>query len=169
MINGSNLVNDLLNSSCVNNGQTTWTYNQGVILGGLTDLYKVTGNSNYLTQATAIADAAIATLVDGNGVLREPCEPNCGGDGPQFKGIFIRYLAYLYDVTRKTNYYNFLYKNAHAVWFNDRNVFSQLGLKWDGPFDFADAARQSSAMMAVSALAEPITADLAFARGSGDP
>jgi hypothetical protein len=109
-------------------------------------------------------------LVDGNGVLREPCESgSCGGDGPQFKGIFIRYLAYLYDVTRKPAYYNFLYQNAHAAWFNDRNVFNQLGLKWDGPFDSADAARQSSALMPVSALAEPFTADLLFAKGSGDP
>jgi predicted alpha-1,6-mannanase (GH76 family) len=169
MINAQNLVNDGLNG-CANNGQTTWTYNQGVILGGLTDLYKVTGDLSYLNQATAIADAAIATLVDGNGILREPCESGgCGGDGPQFKGIFIRYLAYLYDETRKPSYYTFLYKNAHAVWFNDRNVFNQLGLKWDGPWDSPDAARQSSAMMAVSALAQPMTADLAFARGSGDP
>ncbi len=95
MINGQNLVNDGL-SSCVNNGQTTWTYNQGVILGGLVDLYKTTGFGLYLTQAVAIADAATTTLIDTNGVLREPCEPSsCGGDGPQFKGIFIRYLAYL--------------------------------------------------------------------------
>src|SRR5256885_1812428 len=56
-----------------------------------------------------------------------------------------------------------------AVWFNDRNVFNQLGLKWDGAWDSADAARQSSALMPVSALAEPITADLAFAKGAGDP
>jgi predicted alpha-1,6-mannanase (GH76 family) len=35
MINDQNLVNDGLNSVCQNNGQTTWTYNQGVILGGL--------------------------------------------------------------------------------------------------------------------------------------
>src|SRR5262249_53896274 len=73
-----------------------------------------------------------------------------------------------YDVTRKPAYYTFLFKNAHAVWFNDRNDLNQLGLKWDGPFDSADAARQSSAMMAVSALAEPFTANLAFAKGSGD-
>ncbi|HXU76211.1 MAG TPA: glycoside hydrolase family 76 protein, partial [Methylomirabilota bacterium] len=170
MINGQNLINDGLNPSCLNNGQTTWTYNQGVILGALTDLYKSTGDTNYLTQATAIADATIATLIDGNGVLREPCESGgCGGDGPQFKGCFLRYFAYLYDVTRKPAYYNFLLKNAHAVWFNDRNVFNQLGLKWDGPFDSGDAARQSAAMMAVSALAEPVTADLAFAKGSADP
>src|SRR5262249_39174714 len=71
--------------------------------------------------------------------------------------------------THKPAYYTFLFKNAHAVWFNDRNDLNQLGLKWDGPFDSADAARQSSAMMAVSGLAEPITADLSFAQGSGDP
>jgi hypothetical protein len=159
-----------LDSSCQNNGQTTWTYNQGVILGGLTDLYKSTGDTNYLNQATAIADAAIATLVDASGVLREPCESSgCGADGPQFKGIFIRYLAYLYDVTRKQAYYDFLFKNAHAVWFNDRNVFNQLGLKWNGPFDSGDAARQGSAMMPVSALAEPVTTDLVFGKGSGNP
>jgi predicted alpha-1,6-mannanase (GH76 family) len=169
MINGQNLVNDGLNG-CVNNGQTTWTYNQGVIIGGLTDLYKVTGSATYINKATTIADAATATLVDGNGILVEPCESgNCGGDGPQFKGIFQRYLAYLYDVTRKSTHYTFLYKNAHAVWFNDRNVFNQLGLHWDGPWDSGDGARQSSAMMAVSALAEPITADLAFVKGAGDP
>jgi predicted alpha-1,6-mannanase (GH76 family) len=170
MINAQNLVNDGLNGSCQNNGQTTWTYNQGVILGGLTDLYKVTGDTNYLAQATATADAAMSTLVDGFGVLREPCETaGCGGDGPQFKGIFIRNLAYLYDVTRKVSYSNFLFKCAHAVWFNDRNVFNQLGLKWNGQFDSPDAARQSSAMMAVSALAEPVTTDLIFARASGAP
>jgi predicted alpha-1,6-mannanase (GH76 family) len=170
MINGQNLINDGLNSSCVNNGSTAWTYNQGVILGGLTDLYKTTGDITYLNQATAIADATTIFLVDGNGILREPCESgDCGGDGPQFKGIFIRYLTYLYDITRKASYYNFLFKNAHSVWFNDRNVFNQLGLRWGQNFDAADASRQSSAMMAVSALAQPITAPLPFAKGSGDP
>jgi predicted alpha-1,6-mannanase (GH76 family) len=169
MINAENLINDGLNG-CQNNGETTWTYNQGVILAGLTDLYKVTGNSAYLSQAELIANAALAYLVDDNGVLVEPCEPgNCGGDGPQFKGIFVRYLAYLYDEARLGNYYNFLYKNAHAVWFNDRNAFNQLGLRWDGPWDSDDAARQSSALMPVSALAEPITTNLLFAKGAGDP
>src|ERR1700722_11472405 len=74
MINGQNLVNDGLTTNCVNNGHATWTYNQGVIIGGLTDLYKTTGDSNYLSQANLIANAAIANLVDANGILREPCE-----------------------------------------------------------------------------------------------
>jgi predicted alpha-1,6-mannanase (GH76 family) len=168
MINSQNLINDGLNG-CVNNGETTWTYNQGVILGGLTDLYKVTGNSAYLMQAMAIASAAITHLVDGNGVLIESCESGgCGADGTEFKGIFQRNLTYLYDVTRTPAYYGYLYTNAHAVWFKDRNVFNQLGLKWDGPYDTDDASRHSSAMMAVSALAEPVTGALAFAKGSGD-
>lgn len=48
MINAQNLVNDGLNRNCENNGRTAWTYNQGVILGGLTDWYKTTGDTNYL-------------------------------------------------------------------------------------------------------------------------
>ncbi|HTV40224.1 MAG TPA: glycoside hydrolase family 76 protein [Candidatus Sulfotelmatobacter sp.] len=168
MINSINLVNDGLNG-CENNGETTWTYNQGVILGGLTDLYKVTGNTNYLQQAMAIASSAITNLVDGNGVLLEPCGDDCGGDGTEFKGIFQRNLTYLYDETRYAPYYNFLYTNAHAVWFKDRNVFNQLGQLWDGPYDTDDASRQSSALMAVDALAEPITPAIPFCKGSGDP
>jgi Glycosyl hydrolase family 76 len=42
MINAKGLINDGLiskpPSACVNNGQTTWSYNQGVILSGLTEL-----------------------------------------------------------------------------------------------------------------------------------
>ena len=78
----------------------------------------------------AIADATLAIMVDGSGVLLEPCEPfTCGFDGPQFKGIFIRYLAYLYDVDRKPAYFNFLFKNAHSIWFNDRDGSDHLGLR----------------------------------------
>ena len=169
MINSSSLVNDGLNG-CVNNGQTTWTYNQGVILGGLTDLYKVTGDISYISQALSIGNAAITALADGNGVLVEPCESgDCGGDGTEFKGIFQRNLAYLYDETRTPAYYSFLRTNAHATWFKGRNVFNQLGVHWDGPFDTDDASRQSSAMFAVCALAEPVTSALAFCKGSGDP
>jgi predicted alpha-1,6-mannanase (GH76 family) len=169
MINAQNLVNDGLTSGCVNNGSTTWTYNQGVILAALADLYKSSGDTNYLNQAVLIANAAIGTLRYSSGVLREPCETTgCGGgDVPQFKGIFARELAYLYDVTHNPAYLGFFLTNAHSVWFQDRNVSNQLGLKWAGPLDAVDAARQSSAIMAISSLAEPATTFLPYARGAG--
>ncbi|HET7626311.1 MAG TPA: glycoside hydrolase family 76 protein, partial [Verrucomicrobiae bacterium] len=171
MINSQNLINDGLTRNCQNNGRTTWTYNQGVVLGGLTELYKSTGDTNYLNHAIAIADAATAKLIYTNGILREPCEPNgCGGaDVPQFKGIFIRYLADLYDVTRKPAYHDFLFANAHSVWFNDRDQLNRFGFRWTGPVDTPDAARHSSAMTPISALAEPVTTNLLFAKGSGNP
>lgn len=150
MINGENLVNDGLNDACQNNGQTTWTYNQGVILGGLVDLYQATKDPTLLAQAQAIADAALRTLAP-NGILKEPCEPDCGGDGPQFKGIFMRNLAYLYQVTRKDAYKAFIVKNANSIWANNRDSANQFGLSWAGPFDRADASRQSSAMDAINA------------------
>lgn len=151
MINATHLVNDGLDGSCKNNGQTTWTYNQGVILGGLVDMYKVTGDAAYLSQAEAIADAAISTLVNANGILVEPCEPDCGNDGPQFKGIFMRNLWYLYDTDNRQDYQGFITRNADSIWLNDRNNANQFGLLWSGPFDKADASRQSSALDAIVA------------------
>lgn len=89
MINKHNLVNDGLiinaNGTCVNNGGETWSYNQGVILGGLVELYKATGNSTLLSQAVATAEAAI-TALSTNGILHDSCEDDCGTDGSQFKG-----------------------------------------------------------------------------------
>ena len=43
LIGPSGLVNDGLTAGCANNGGTTWTYNQGVILGGLAALHELTG------------------------------------------------------------------------------------------------------------------------------
>ena len=48
MINGQWLINDGLSSSCENNGGTTWTYNQGVILGALVRLWQVLLCSKHL-------------------------------------------------------------------------------------------------------------------------
>lgn len=172
MLNGQSLINDGLTTNCANNGQTTWSYNQGVILAGLTDLYKITGDTNYLKQAEAIADAVLSHLVSANAVLQEPCETGSGcggGDVPEFKGIFARHIAYLYDTDHKPSYFGFMFTNAHSAWFNDRNPSAQFGLKWTGPFDSADAARHSSAMFAVCGPASPTTSLLGFSRGSGEP
>ncbi len=151
MINSSNLINDGLNSSCQNNNDITWTYNQGVILSGLADLTKITGQSSYQSQAESIANATINTLVNSNGILKESCDPSCSGDGFQFKGVFMRNLAYLYSIDSNQNYANFFSRNADSIWANNRNGSNQLGSTWYGPFDSADASRQSSALDALNA------------------
>ena len=149
LINDGHLVNDGL-QDCHNNGGVVWTYNQGVILGGLIELYQSTNDASLLTQAQAIADAAIRELAP-KGVLQETCEPDCGDDGPQFKGIFMRNLAALYQATQQQRYKDFIVENANSVWLHSRNPSNQMGLSWLGPFDRADAARQSAALDAINA------------------
>jgi len=151
MLNSQNLINDGLTKDCKNNGQVTWSYNQGVILGGLINLHLATKDASFLNTAVAIADAAIKTIVTAQGVLREPCEPNCGGgDVPQFKGIFMRNLGYLFQQTKSASYSSFIEKNCDSIWNNARKG-NDIGLFWYGPFDSADAARQSSALDALNA------------------
>lgn len=154
LINSANLINDgLTANACANNGQTTWTYNQGVILGGLLDLYKATEDATLLSKAESIAGAAMSTLRYPNGILREPCELNnyCGKDHVQFKGVFMRNLFYLYQTTGKPAYRDFITHNANSIWLNSRNPSNQLGLKWAGGFDVANASRQSAALDALNA------------------
>jgi predicted alpha-1,6-mannanase (GH76 family) len=146
MINSAHLINDGLNDSCQNNGGTTWTYNQGVVLSGLVDMSALTKDGSYIQTAQAIADATINTLVDGQGILHEPCEPNCGPDAPQFKGIFVRNLGILADATHNDRYHQFIQKNADAIVQNNQTPPYHFGLTWSSPDTTFDAARQCSAL-----------------------
>jgi predicted alpha-1,6-mannanase (GH76 family) len=158
MVGPGGLVNDGLSAECANNGGTTWTYNQGVILGGLAALYQITGDRDFLRQGEVVADAALGGLTDSGGILAEPCEPSgCDGDQTQFKGIFVRnlreFLSVHDSVHDKPAYREFIVANADSVWNNARNDADQFGLRWAGPFDSADASRQSSALDALTAAA----------------
>jgi predicted alpha-1,6-mannanase (GH76 family) len=157
MINAKGLVNDGLNNGrgrssgpvCTNNGRTTWTYNQGVVLGGLAELSSAKHDPTVKQAAQKIAMAAITQLVDDNGVLHDPCEPKCGADGVQFKGIFVRNLVLLSQLQPQTEYSSFIDKNADALWKDARGPNFQLGERWSGPFDSANAASQASALDAI--------------------
>lgn len=158
MINRQNLINDGLNSTdpgaCTNNGGTTWTYNQGVILGGLAELHHADQDPTLLPEAEAIAGAAISHL-SVNGILTEPGNLS-GGDGPQFKGIFLRNLLELYKEIPATSaqaaqYRRFAEANAQSIWTHDRGPENELGGLWQGSFDSADATRQTSALDALIA------------------
>ncbi|KAK0261877.1 hypothetical protein LTS09_003970 [Friedmanniomyces endolithicus] len=143
MINDQNTINDGLNiTTCKNN-------DQGVILGGLTELSKATRDGSYITTAKQIADAAIANLTV-NGILHDVCEPNCGADGSQFKGVFARNLQILQQASPEPRYATFLQDNANSIWANDREGQGELSLIWSGPFiQPANASTQSSAMDAI--------------------
>src|ERR1035437_2843729 len=157
MITSKNLINDGLGSSrgqtsansCGNNGQATWSYNQGVVLGGLVELSKANPDPSLPQAAQKIATAAITSLVDANGILHDPCEPNCGADGVQFKGIFVRNLIALNSSYPQAAYKSFVNSNANAIWTKSQGTNFQFGQVWSGPFDAGNAASQSSALDAI--------------------
>lgn len=154
MINPQHLVNDGLTSTnpdaCTNNGSTPWSYNQGVILGGLVELSRADHDPSLLLQAGTIAEAAIAHLtVDGILVDRTVH----GGDAPQFKGIFVRNLMVLNAAAPNPRYQALIDVNADSIWHRDQGPHHQFGALWQGPFDSGDATRQTSALDALVAAA----------------
>jgi predicted alpha-1,6-mannanase (GH76 family) len=158
MRNADDLINDGLDITdgpdgpCTNNGQTTWTYNQGVVLGGLVALADATGDESLLDDAEAIADAAVDALAT-DGVLSEPSEPDCGDDGPQFKGIFMRNLSTLRTALgdRGAKYDAFIARQAESIRLHATTDTDQIGLLWAGPFDEESPSRQSSGLDAINA------------------
>jgi hypothetical protein len=119
------------NDLCGSTRYRIFTYNQGVLIAGLVQLYKATNdNLKYLKYAEDIAKAvvmdptpselagAIARIRAGqspwiftfpfSGVLIEPQDPPfsstcCLGDGAAFKGIFVRDLRMLDDTIASKN------------------------------------------------------------------
>ena len=148
MLNGSNLVNDGVNlSTCKNNGDVTWTYNQGVLINGLVQLNKLTGDANALATARRIGDAMTTSgYLSPNGLLREPNESDsCGGDGSSFKGAAIRGLGVLNTAVGGA-YNTYLIRNADSAYTRDRDTLDAYGPHWAGPFTATAHACQHSAL-----------------------
>jgi predicted alpha-1,6-mannanase (GH76 family) len=131
VINSDNLINDGIDkSSCKNNGQKVWTYNQGVILGGLAELAKATNNGAYTNAAKNIAEGAFNKLTE-NGILTEQ-STSLDAQSAQFKGAFVRGLAALRAQAPQQKYKDFLHKNADSAWSKDKNSEGLIGPKWQG-------------------------------------
>ena len=157
MINASGLINDGLNSSnpaaCRNNNGIVWSYNQGVVLGGLVELSQATSDPTLLMRAQSIASAVLSPgsgLLTTSGILVD--HGVSGGDAPQFKGIFLRNLMELYAAAPSTQFKSFADANADSIWAND-NSATRFGALWQGPVDSTDATRQTSALDALVAAA----------------
>jgi predicted alpha-1,6-mannanase (GH76 family) len=146
MINDKNLINDGLTPACKNNGRQTWTYNQGVVLGGLTALAKVSNDPSLLAKANTFAHAAIAHLSDSKGVLHDWTEPKCSGDTVQFKGIFVRNLAELNKASPDETYKASIQANADAVWTDARTDANEFACRWTGPAIDGGAGATTSAL-----------------------
>src|SRR5450432_3572044 len=161
MLTSKNLVVDGLDglTTCKAAGPT-FTYNQGVLVGGLVDLAAGTGDTTLLDAASAVAHATITMMVDANGTLREA---PCGGDiCTQFKGVFMRNLAELYRARPLPEYQTFMRHQSDQLWNGNKNAQDEFGYEWYVPFDKATASRQSSALDALVAAVMSSNLNLAL-------
>ncbi len=144
------VVDGLTNLTACTAGGPIFTYNQGVLMGGLVDLAQSTGDDSLLDEATAIAQATIDQMATEDGIL---LEPPCGGDiCVQFKGVFMRNLRHLYRARPLPEFLVYMKRQSDHLWTTDvRNDQDQFGWEWHLPFDKATAGRQSSALDALIA------------------
>lgn len=158
MINAQGLVNDGLTDACTNNGQTVWSYNQGLAIGAGLELWRATRDPSILATVRHLADAAIgADGLVADGILTERCDAldqTCDDNGKQFKGIFMRYWTDLVDTTRDRRYADFLDRQAESIWNADRDAAGRLGTRWAGATSDAhpnvfDWRTQASALSAL--------------------
>lgn len=146
MINKQSLVfGQISEQGCVDVNNYPQTYTQGVLPGGLVELYKATGDSALLIQASAVANAAILNMVWPGGVLQDAAErmgiePN--NDVKQFKGVYMRYLGQLYTGLKAagvqpvnvTLFQDFIKRNADSVWAAYPHPQNAFGMDWQGTY-----------------------------------
>ena len=95
-----------------------FTYNQGTWVGGLLELYRITGDNKYYDIAVDLMDKSMdSRWYSPDGIMRE----QGSSDGGLFKGIYIRYITawvisgYL-DPERQTRYASYLAENARSMY-----------------------------------------------------
>jgi predicted alpha-1,6-mannanase (GH76 family) len=152
MVNGGLLVNDGLtqDGTCKNNNGNPWSYNQGVILGGLVELSRATGDAKYLARARALANASTTNpATSPNGITRDACENGndpCSGDGASFKGVYLRNLGELNQALTDHPYRAYIARQADSNYQKNRDSLDQYGTRWAGPYVPSDSAGQHSVL-----------------------
>lgn len=116
-----------------NKTEGTYTYTQGLVLGGLTYLYKLTNNKQYLNIGKKLAHASMKNFSNSNGILTETQDtPNF--DNVQFKGIYMRYLALINTELHDEVVREYILHNADHLWTCSRSSDGFCDFDWNGPY-----------------------------------
>jgi predicted alpha-1,6-mannanase (GH76 family) len=133
-----------------------FTYNYGTVIGSALELYKITGDISYQTDAIRVADAALARMTRENVLVNGD-----NGDGGLFNGIFVRYLTRLIiegdlPSSKRAAYANFLKINAETLWSKGTTLPAILfGADWKVQPGFnTSLTPQLSGVMLMEAMAE---------------
>lgn len=144
IINADGLINDGIDkTTCQNDQKTTFTYNQGVVLAGLSELARAKGDGGLIQHADAIANSVLSRLTD-SGILTEPVDGPLDKQGAMFKGVFVRGLAVLNENEPQQAFTEFLNRNAEAAWGKARNNEGVVADRWQGGSGNVNAASQAA-------------------------
>jgi predicted alpha-1,6-mannanase (GH76 family) len=143
---------------------TTWsfTYNEGLFIGAIVELYGVTHDATLLPLAHKVAGYMMKKEIETVSLGTILSDGKCSGDGQMFKGVGARYLGELYalDPTH-SEYRDFLHRSSDAAWTLARDAASgDISCDWQGPFDSATGGVQSlgSAAVGLAAAAKAVGA-----------
>lgn len=135
-----------------------FTYNQGLFIGSAVELYNCTKDASYLQDAILTANNLVADPnLTTNGILKSEGQ----GDGGLFKGVAVRYLTELteltaLDETNRTKYATFLQRNAQTLYYKGiaRPSF-MISPDWSvQPSGSTDLTTQLSGVMLIEAAAK---------------
>lgn len=125
--------------------RTTWSYNQGAVIGAETLTYQLAGDPNALARAEELADASLGYL-DPSTLGREP---------PEFVAILCRNLLELGSVDGEPRWREAVQAYADAAWATTRDPSTGL-------FRFGRARPrlldQAAVTQIYALLAKPVTA-----------
>ena len=117
---GTGFVYDGINQN--NNGQLNtsyrFTYNQGLFIGAAVEMYNITGQASYLSNAMQTASNVLTDpTLTSSGILKDEGQ----GDGGLFKGVLVRYMIQLIlakgvDQGVQQKLVTFLKNNAQSLW-----------------------------------------------------
>ncbi|SEW19130.1 Predicted alpha-1,6-mannanase, GH76 family [Chitinophaga sp. YR573] len=132
-----------------------FTYNQGVFMGAGVELYKITGDNAYLSDAVKTANNSMAGDFSSNNIMKD----EGGGDGGLFKGILVRYMMLLItdgnlSSTDAAKYISFLQLNAETLWLQGTSRPQILfNTNWTTKATTSDLTTQLSGTMLIEAVA----------------